>query len=160
MNRKVRGFTLVELLVTLTLVGIVAASVLPLATVIEQRAKESELRKSLRVIRQALDDYKIAADAGKIDKPTGSQGYPPSLEVLATGVKQSSLMGVSAPPLFFLRRIPRDPFAEDQAVPPEKMWNIRAYGSKIGDYGGRGEVFDVASKSERVALDGTSYKDW
>lgn len=154
------GFTLIELLVTLALVGIAASVVLPLASVIETRAKESELRRSLRTIRQALDNYKTAADAGVIDKATGSSGYPASLEVLVTGVPRSAAMGFSAKPMVFLRSIPRDPFAEDKEALPVKTWNIRGYGSKPGDFSDAKDVFDVSSKSEKSAMDGSLYRDW
>ncbi len=161
MMRALRGFTLVELLVTLALVGIAASVALPLASVIETRAKESELRRDLRTIRQALDNYKAAADAGVIDKATGASGYPASLDVLVTGVPRSAAMGFSATPMVFLRSVPRDPFAEDKDVAATKTWNIRSYGAKPGDFSGGGaDVFDVASKSEKTGLDGTRYSDW
>jgi general secretion pathway protein G len=160
MKRAVAGFTLVELLVTLALVGIAASVVLPLASVIETRAKESELRRSLRTIRQALDNYKTAADAGVIDKQTGSSGYPPSLEVLVTGVPRSAAMGFSATPMVFLRSVPRDPFAEAQDSPAAQTWNIRSYGAKPGDFSAGKDVFDVSSKSDKTGMDGTRYSDW
>jgi general secretion pathway protein G len=160
MKRAVAGFTLVELLVTLALVGIAASVVLPLASVIETRAKESELRRSLRTIRQALDNYKMAADAGVIDKQTGSSGYPPSLDVLVSGVPRSAAMGFSATPMVFLRSVPRDPFAEVQDAPATQTWNIRSYGAKPGDFSAGKDVFDASSKSEKTGLDGTRYSDW
>ena len=160
MKRSVAGFTLVELLVTLALVGIAASVVLPLASVIETRAKESELRRSLRTIRQALDNYKTAADAGVIDKQTGSSGYPASLDVLVTGVPKSAAMGFSATPMVFLRSVPRDPFAEALDTPAAQTWNIRSYGAKPGDFSGGKDVFDVSSKSEKTGMDGSRYSDW
>jgi general secretion pathway protein G len=160
MKRAVAGFTLVELLVTLALVGIAASVVLPLASVIETRAKESELRRSLRTIRQALDNYKTAADAGVIDKQTGSSGYPPSLDVLVTGVPRSAAMGFSATPMVFLRSVPRDPFAETQDSPAAQTWHIRSYGAKPGDFSAGKDVFDVSSKSDKTGMDGTRYSDW
>jgi general secretion pathway protein G len=134
--------------------------VLPLASVIETRAKESELRRSLRTIRQALDNYKAAADGGVIDKSTGESGYPASLDLLVTGVPRSVAMGFSATPMVFLRSIPRDPFVDDKELPAIKTWNIRSYGAKPGDYSGTKDVFDVSSKSDKMAMDGTLYSDW
>lgn len=155
-----RGFTLIELLVTLSLVGIAAAVVLPLGTLLETRAKEAELRRDLRTIRQALDSYKAAADAGVIDKATGTSGYPPALEVLVNGVAKSASLGYSATPMVFLRAIPRDPFFEDKTTPASQTWNIRSYGARPGDLSAGPDVFDVSSKSEKLALDGTRLSEW
>jgi general secretion pathway protein G len=155
-----RGFTLIELLVTLTLIGIAATIVLPLGTLVERRAKEATLKQDLRTLRRALDDYKAAADAGVIDKPTGASGYPPNLDVLVTGVAKSAALGFSATPMVFLRAIPRDPFFEDRAIPASQTWNLRGYGAQPGDFASRADVFDISSKSDRIALDGTRYKDW
>lgn len=163
MNKRVLGFTLIELLVTLALVGIAASVALPLASVMETRARETELRRSLRTIRTALDSYKAAADAGAIAKPTGSSGYPPNLEVLVLGVPRSASFGMSSIPMVFLRRLPRDPFHDDKTVPDAKTWDVRSYGSKPDAFKSAGstvDVFDVASKSDRTAMDGTRYRDW
>ena len=157
---RLRGFTLVELLVTLAMVGIAATVVLPLARVVEARAKETELKHALRTIRQALDNYKAAADSGAIDKSTGSSGFPTSLAVLVSGVPRSASFGFSTTPLIFLRNIPRDPFCTDKALAAQDTWNIRAYGSQQGDYSPGTDVFDVSSKSDKKALDGSAYQDW
>lgn len=159
-TRRARGFTLVELLVTLALVGIAAAIALPFGTLVQTRAKEAELRVALRTIRQALDNYKAAADAGAIDKPTGSSGYPPSLDVLVTGVPRSAAFGLNTTPMVFLRHVPRDPFFDDRAAPAAQTWNIRAYGAQPGDFTPGKDVFDVSSKSNRLGLDGTRLSQW
>lgn len=159
--RKTAGFTLVELLVTLALVGIAASVVFPLATVIQTRAKESELRRDLRTIRQALDTYKQYADSGLIDKKTGKAGYPTSLEQLTKGIPRSSSFGLGGQPIIFLRVIPRDPFStEDLDTPAANTWNVRYYGYSVGDFRKGDEIFDVSSKSDKSALDGSLYKDW
>ncbi|MDB5870669.1 MAG: pseudopilin, ral secretion pathway protein precursor-like protein [Ramlibacter sp.] len=156
-----RGFTLVELLVTLALIGIAAAVVLPFGALTQTRAKEAELRVALRTIRLALDSYKAAADSGAIDKPTGSSGYPRNLDLLVTGVPRSAALGFSATPMVFLRRVPRDPFAdEDSSLPAAQTWNIRSYGAQPGEFGDGADVFDVTSKSDRVGLDGSRVRDW
>lgn len=160
MKPRSRGFTLIELLVTMALIGIAAMVVLPYGALIETRAKEAELRVALRTLRQALDNYKAAADAGAIDKPTGTSGFPPHLGVLVTGVPRSAAFGSSATPMVFLRRLPRDPFADDKSMPAEQTWNVRRYGAPLGDFSVGRDVFDVSSKSDRSALDGTRLRDW
>jgi general secretion pathway protein G len=159
-RHRAGGFTIIELLVTLALIGIAAAVVLPFSALVETRAKEAELRVALRTIRQALDSYKAAADAGAIDKPTGSSGYPPSLEVLMTGVPRSAAMGLNATPMVFLRQVPRDPFFEDRTTPAARHWNIRSYGAQPGDFAVGADVFDISSKSGGIALDGSRLSDW
>ncbi len=158
--RRQRGLTLIELLVTLALVGIAATVVLPFGALMETRAKEAELRVALRTIRQALDNYKAAADAGLIDKPTGSSGYPPDLDVLATGTPRSAAAGFSGTPVVFLRHVPRNPFYPDRSVPAAETWNIRAYGAQQGDFGPGRDVFDVSPKTDRTALDGSRISNW
>lgn len=158
-NRSL-GFTLIELLVTLALIGIAAMVVLPMTALMETRAKEAELRVALRTLRKAIDDYKVAADAGVISKTTGSSGYPASLDVLVTGVPRSSVFGFSSTPMVFLRNIPRDPFHPDKLLPATETWSIRRYGAHPGDFSTGDDVFDVSSRSERTALDGSRLSDW
>ncbi len=155
-----RGLTLVEMLVTLALVGVADSIVLPLASLMETRAKESELRQSLRTIRQALDAYKTAVDGGVIERATGASGYPPNLLVLEQGAPKASGWGAGSAPVIFLRKVPRDPFFEDKTVPAASTWNLRSYDGRPTDGSGASDVFDVSSKSDRTALDGTRYADW
>lgn len=154
------GFTLVELLVTLALVGVAAMVVLPMTALVETRTKETELRVALRTLRKAIDEYKVAADAGVISKTTGSSGYPANLDVLVTGVPRSAVFGFSSAPMVFLRSVPRDPFYPDKTVAATETWNIRRYGAQPGDFSAGVDVFDVSSKSERMALDGSRLSDW
>lgn len=154
------GFTLVELLVTVALVGVAAVVVLPMASLMDQRAKETELRQALRSLRTAIDDYKTAADAGLIAKRTGSSGYPPDLDVLVMGVPRTTTFGFNSTPMVFLRMVPRDPFHPDKTVTASKTWNLRRYGAPPGDFVSGDDVFDVSSQSDRQALDGSQLREW
>jgi general secretion pathway protein G len=150
------GFTFVELLVVCTILLILASAVMPLAKVSIQRQRESELRRDLREMRTAIDKFKDAADAGAIspfDIKAGSENYPATLELLVDGVtKANDATGVK---LKFLRRIPMDPMTHSTE------WGMRAYSDRPDSTSwGGSSVFDVYTKSEGKALDGTKYKDW
>jgi general secretion pathway protein G len=178
-----RGFTLIELVVTLALVGVMAMVAVPLYEVTAVRLKEMELRTALRQIRTALDAYKDASDAGKISKEAGDSGYPPNLKVLVDGVdvaqtaatavgstspnatnsfssSSSSSLNDAPTKLMFLRQVPRDPFTPDPSVPPEEQWDTRSYGSPPSDPQPGKDVYDVMSKSTAVGSNGIAYKDW
>ncbi|HEY8535774.1 MAG TPA: type II secretion system protein [Vicinamibacterales bacterium] len=154
---RAHGFTYVELLVVVALVSILAAAVMPLAKVTVQRAKEAELRRALREIRTAIDRYKDAVDQGQIPATRvrpGSEGYPPDLETLVNGVEAAG-EATSGRKLKFLRRIPIDPMTG------EANWGLRSYEDRPDSktWGGQ-NVYDVYSRSEGTALDGTKYQDW
>jgi len=156
MRTRESGFTFVELLVVTALVGILAMVIMPLAKVAMQRQREIELRRALRELRTAIDHYKDAADQGKIPATSirsGSEGYPPDLETLVVGVRSGE--GATEKRLKFLRRIPVDPITRS------KEWGLRAYEDRPDSksWGGQ-DVYDVYSKSDGVALDGTKYADW
>jgi general secretion pathway protein G len=153
-----RGFTLIELVVTVAILGILAAGALPLMQLAAQRSKESDLRVALRQIRGAIDAYKAAADARKVDKPEGSSGYPPSLEVLVQGVPD--VTDPKGRPIYFLRRLPRDPLVADPAVPAGKTWGLRSYASPPDAPQPGDDVFDVYSRAPGVGLNGVPYREW
>lgn len=159
-----RGFTLVEMLVTLTIVAILATAILPFTRLTATREKETQLRTALREIRTAIDAYKAAADAGDIAVAAGDSGYPPSLEALADGVEAVRRPGAPADApakrLYFLRRVPRDPFWLDAATPPAQTWRLRSYESPPGAPAPGKDVFDVLSASDASAIDGTPYASW
>ena len=152
------GFTLIELVITVAIVAILASGLIPLTQLAAQRSKEQELHSSLREIRTAIDAYKKAIDDNRIEKKADQTGYPPKLDVLVEGVKD-----VKTPDggkIYFLRRIPRDPFFEDSTVAAAKTWGLRSYASPPDDPREGEDVFDVYSLSGKVGLNGVPYKDW
>lgn len=156
--KTTHGFTLIELLVTLLLVGLVASISVPLYEVTSTRLHEAELRAALRQIRTAIDAYKAAADSGLIAKTVTESGYPPSLEVLVQGIETQNV--ADARRVVFLRQVPRDPFCFEAATPPAQHWAIRSYGSPPDDPRPGNDVYDVASRSTRVGLNGVPYQEW
>jgi general secretion pathway protein G len=150
------GYTFVEVLVVSVVLLILASAAMPLARVTIQRQREVELRRTLRELRTAIDRYKDAADLGVIaatDLRPGNENYPPTLEVLVEGVtKAGDATGVK---LKFLRRIPVDPMTG------AAEWGLRSYQDKpdATSWGGQ-NVYDVHTKSEGTALDGTKYREW
>jgi general secretion pathway protein G len=151
------GFTLIEMIVVVLIVSILASAAMPLATLHKRRSQEAELRQNLRVLRNALDDYKKAWDKGQIERHVDDSGYPPTLEALVNGVPDAS--SPKSARMYFLRRVPRDPFA-DPDVPDVKTWGLRSYASSSESPAPGRDVFDVYSQSERVGLDGTPYRQW
>lgn len=154
---RARGFTLIEMLVVVAIVGILAAAAQPVAELTLRRAREVELRQSLRSLRNAIDVYKRAADAKRIAVAADASGYPPSLEVLVDGVPD--IRAADGKRLYFLRRVPRDPFA-DPARPAAQSWGLRSHDSPPDAPAPGRDVFDVYSTSERKGLDGTSLSEW
>jgi general secretion pathway protein G len=154
-----RGFTIIELVITVAIVSLLASAVVPSAQLIFQRERERELRASLRTLRGAIDAYKYASDTGRIKKKLDKTGYPPDLQVLVDGVDDaaSAKEGVK---LYFLRRLPRDPFWPDATTPAAETWGLRCYASPPDDPQPGDDVYDVRSRSARTGLDGVPYRDW
>lgn len=151
-----RGFTLVELLVVMAVMGVLAALVMPLAELNVQRDRERELKQALWQIRDAIDAYHRAASAGAVAVAPGDSPYPPNLLALTQGVTDPRQPGRQQ---FFLRRIPRDPFS-DPSLPAEATWALRSYLSPPDKPQPGSDVYDVASRSPRVGLNGVALKDW
>lgn len=155
---KQRGFTIVEMLVTLTILAILASAILPLTKTAVKREKEIELRRSLRILREAIDSYKKLADEKKIEGEEETYGYPSDLEILVRGVEvkvDSDDRQTGTRIIKFLRRIPKDPMTNSSE------WGLRSYqDDPDSDVWGGENVYDVFTRSEGRALDGTKYKDW
>jgi general secretion pathway protein G len=152
-----RGFTLVEMIITVAIVALLASGALPLAELAVQRGKEQELRSALREIRGAIDAYKKAVDDKRIFKSIDASGYPPSLSILAEGVED--LKHPQKQKIYFLRRIPRDPFAAAELA-AEETWGKRSYQSPPDAPNEGDDVFDVYSLSERPGINGVRYREW
>jgi general secretion pathway protein G len=153
---KARGFTLIELVVTLALLGVMAMLAAPLAELSVQRAREQELRLALREIRTALDQYKAAADQGLIERKVGNSGYPPDLETLVNGVRNQK--SPSRELMVFLRRVPRDPLLAVGGG--DAGWGLRSYASTAANPAPGVDVFDVYTRAPGNGLDGRPYRDW
>jgi general secretion pathway protein G len=149
LRRTQRGLTLVELIVAITILLILTSAAIPIARVRIKREKERELRRDLWEMRDAIDRYKDAADRGAFQIKLGSEGYPPDLETLVNGVD------VQGKKVRFLRRIPVDPMTGNTD------WGLRSTQDdpKSTSWGGQ-NVFDVYTKAQGTALDGTKYEDW
>jgi len=148
-RRRMRGFTLIELIVAITILLVLTGMAVPLARVSIKRERERDLRRDLWMMRDAIDRYKDAADRGAFQTKVGSEGYPPDLDTLVNGVD------VGGKKLKFLRRIPIDPMTGNNDWGLRSMQDDPDSDSWDGD-----NVFDVYTKSEGTALDGTKYKDW
>src|SRR5579863_808541 len=147
---SIQGFTLLELIVAASILSILTLMALPLARVTIQREKEKELRRALWEMRDAIDRYKDAAEQGKFQTKVDTQNYPPDLETLVKGVDTQAGKKIR-----FLRSIPIDPMTKSTE------WGMRSMqDDPDSDSWGGQSVFDVYTKSQGTALDGTKYKDW
>lgn len=152
-----KGFTLVEMLVTLTIVSILALAVLPLAKTAVKREKEITLRRNLRMMREAIDAYKKLADEKAFEFDEETEGYPPDLETLVEGIEAKIEVDdqETTKLIKFLRRVPKDPMTNSFD------WGLRSYqDDSDSDIWGGENVYDVYTKSPGTALDGSKYKEW
>jgi general secretion pathway protein G len=157
-RKRDAGFTLIELVITLAIIGLLATAAYPLASMAIQREKETELRAALRDIRSAIDAYRQAADDGRITIEADKSGYPKELKLLYEGVEDASSPNKTM--IYFLRRLPRDPFFPDGSVPAEETWGLRSYASPPDSPQAGDDVFDVYSLSNGKGLNGVPYREW
>ncbi|OGD13244.1 MAG: general secretion pathway protein GspG [Candidatus Aminicenantes bacterium RBG_16_63_14] len=153
------GFTIAEMIITLSLLAILALSALPLSKIAVKRENEIELQRALRLMREAIDAYKKLADEKKTEVDEDTEGYPPTLEALVKGVevqdKDAKGQAGRKKMVKFLRRIPKDPMTNSFD------WGLRSYqDDPDSDIWGEENVYDVYTKSQALALDGTRYRDW
>ena len=162
-----RGFTFIELMITLVILATLAMVAAPMAEVAVQREKERQLRTALIELREAIDAYKRAADNGHIKIAVGESSYPKTLQDLVAGVPDQR--SPRKQNMYFLRRIPRDPFAPSQqeqasnglaADNSDGGWALRSYASPPDNPAAGDDVFDVSSRSEKIGLNGIPLKQW
>ena len=156
MRRK--GFTLVEMLMAVAIVALLASIALPFAELQVQRQRERDLRHALRELREAIDAYKRASDELRIARPADKSGYPPTLRALVDGVVD--VRSPSGAKLYFLRRIPRDPFFDDPQVAAAETWGLRSSISPPDQPSVGEDVFDVYSRKEGHGIKGVPYREW
>ena len=152
------GFTLIEVMITLVIVALLSTIALPLSELAVKRIKEQELRNNLREIRTAIDAYKQAWDSNRIKTSIDKSGYPESLQVLVDGVED-----ITTPQkrkIYFLRRIPRDPFSDNPTLTAEATWGKRSYESSADHPSEGKDVYDVYSKASGKDIRGIPYRDW
>lgn len=153
-----QGFTIIELLVVMAILGILSVAVLPLSEMLVTAQKERALKHALWEIRGAIDEYKKVVTSVEKSPKNNASGYPPNLQILVDGIPHP-MPEAGGRHIYFLRTMPRDPFA-DRSIPADQTWRLRSFTSPPENPAPGAEVFDVHSSSDGVALDGSLYAKW
>jgi len=157
-QRIAKGFTLIELVITVAILAVLASVALPFNELVVKRSSEQDLRRALREIREAVDAYKLAADQGRILKPIGGSGYPKRLEDLVEGVEDQK--SPKKEKIYFLRRLPRNPLVSEPNLTAAETWGKRSYASPPEDPREGDDVFDVFAQSRDMGINGRPYREW
>jgi general secretion pathway protein G len=157
-SRRAGGFTVLEIVIALAILSILVVAAVPVVRLDMQRQREAELREDLRELRNAIDAYKRAVDDGRIPRATEASGYPRVLEDLVKGVADAK--DPKARPMYFLRRIPRDPFSDRPDLLPSETWGLRSYESGPSDPSPGDDVYDVYSLASGSGINGVPYRQW
>jgi general secretion pathway protein G len=155
---RTHGFTLIELVITVAIIAVLASVALPLNELIVTRAKEQDLRRALRDLRDGIDAYKQAWDDGRIMKAPNETGYPKSLDDLVRGIEDQK--SPKRDKIYFMRRIPRDPFATAETLSNAETWGKRAYQSPPDEPKEGEDVFDVFTLATGIGINGRPYREW
>ena len=154
--RVERGFSMIELMAVLGVLAVLVWAVMPLAEATRERERERELQRGLWQIRDAIDAYKHLSDNSGVPRPPEQSGYPPSLAALVQGVPDPK---AGNRPVYFLRRIPRDPFAPPE-LPAEQTWGLRSFQSPAAAPTAGADVYDVYSRAPGTGLNGVPFREW
>lgn len=153
-KNRLKGFTLIELLIVILIISILAVVAIPMVETSVKRNKEILLRRNLRIIITAIDTYRKFVIENNVEHDEDTYGFPETLEDLVDGVEYKDKQGEERIQKF-LRKIPVDPMTNSYE------WGMRSYqDDRDSSSWGSENLYDVYTKSERKALDGTYYKDW
>ncbi|SET13555.1 type II secretion system protein [Kosakonia radicincitans] len=153
-----RGFTLIEMMISLALLATLASAAIPIYQRQEQQRNEEELRVTLRDIRSAIDRYGQLVEEGIIEKDADMTNWPASLDLLVDGVVNKK--SPNKEKIYLLRRIPRDPFCDCDGRKNTETWRVRASTQAPGETTGGKDVWDVSSTSSQPGLNGIPYAQW